>query len=421
MLGTRNSVPFDRQCAVRRPGIDPMQRNWFRLISPGLMMAATGVGAGDLITGTLAGIELGTTVLWAVVAGAFLKFVLAEGVARWQLATGTTLLEGWNERLGVWIRWIFVAYLLLFTVVVGRALANACGIAGTALLPVGEQETSIVVWAVIHSLVGVAIVLRGSFRAFESLMSALIALMFLTVVTTTVLIAPPAGEIARGLVPSLPSTGASWVLAVLGGIGGTVTLLSYGYWIQEQDRRGSEMLTTCRIDLGIGNGVTAVFGFCVIIIGSQIDVEGSGAALATQMADRLAEATGEPGKYIFLVGFWGAVFSSLLGVWQSIPYMFANFIRLRNPSLGELSSSAPYRLSVVLVAVVPLFLLGAPVRQIQLTYGVLGALFLPLLALTLLLLNNRGEWVGEPARNPLWINIALAACLVFFAALPLIS
>ena len=398
-----------------------MKSNWFRTIAPGLMMAATGVGAGDLMTGTLAGTELGTTVLWAVVAGAFLKFVLSEGVARWQLATGTTLLEGWNDRLGSWIRWVFLAYLSLFTVVVGRALANACGVAGAALLPLGDSDDSVFIWAVVHSLAGVAIVLRGSFKAFEAVMSALIGLMFVTVVSTTALIAPPIGEIAAGLIPSAPSAGWSWVLAVLGGVGGTVTLLSYGYWIQEQNRQGRAMLQTCRIDLGVGNGVTAIFGFCVIIIGSQIDVSGGGAELATQMADRLAAVVGPTGKWVFLVGFWGAVFSSLLGVWQSIPYMFADFVRIVRGTGGDLRSSTPYRLSVILVAVVPLFLLKAPVRQIQLTYGIMGALFLPLLALTLLLLNNRTAWVGSESRSPLWISVALGACLAFFGAMPFLG
>ena len=399
----------------------PMKTNWFRLIAPGLMMAATGVGAGDLMTGTLAGTELGTAVLWAVLAGAFLKFVLSEGVARWQLASGTTLLAGWNDKLGSWVRWIFLTYLTLFTVVVGRALANACGVAATALYPIGEAERSVVIWAVIHSLVGVAIVLRGSFRIFESIMSLLIGVMFVTVVGTTWLIAPPISEILGGLVPSVPESGISWVVGLLGGVGGTVTLLSYGYWIQEQERRGPGMLRTCRIDLAVGNGITAVFGFCVVIIGSQIDVVGSGAALATQMAERLVQAVGPAGRWVFLVGFWGAVFSSLLGVWQSIPYMFADFVRLRKPFDVDLRQSTPYRLWVLLVAIVPLFLLNAPVRQIQLTYGVLGAMFLPLLALTLLLLNNRGKWVGQECRNPLWVNIALGACLVFFAALPLLD
>lgn len=393
----------------------------FRLIAPGLMMAATGVGAGDLMTGTLAGSELGTAALWAVIAGAFLKFVLSEGVARWQLATGTTLLEGWNDKLGAWIRWLFLVYLTLFSIIVGRALVTACGVAGAALLPLGGAEQSVAIWAVAHSLAGMAFVLKGNFKAFESIMAALIGLMFVTVVGTTALIAPPLGEIAAGLVPSVPPGGGSWILAVLGGVGGTVTLLSYGYWIQEQNRQGPRMLRVCRIDLGVGNGVTAVFGLCVVVIGSQIEVSGSGAALAVQMADRLAEAVGPVGRWIFLVGFWGAVFSSLLGVWQSIPYMFADFVRLWKGSAGPLRQSTPYRLYVGLIAIVPLFLLNAPVRQIQLTYGIAGALFLPLLALTLLLLNNRGAWLGRESRNPVWINAALAASLVFFAALPLLD
>ncbi len=392
-----------------------------RLIAPGLMMAATGVGAGDLMTGTLAGTELGTTVLWAALVGCFLKFVLSEGIARWQLATGTTLLAGWHERLGGWVRWLFLAYLTLFTVIVGRALANACGVAGSALFPLGDSDTSVWVWAAVHSLVGFVLVLRGGFRVFETTMSALIGLMFITVVGTTVLIAPPLPEIAAGLVPSLPDNGAKWILAVLGGVGGTVTLLSYGYWIQEQKRTGIQMLRTCRIDLAVSNSLTAIFGICVIIIGSQIDVEGSGADLATQMADRLASVVGPTGRWVFLVGFWGAVFSSLLGVWQSIPYMFADFVRMGSGAEGNLADSKPYRIYLALITFVPLFLLRAPVSQIQVTYGVMGAMFLPLLALTLVLLNNRRGWIGDAARNPMWINVALATCLVFFAALPFLG
>jgi Mn2+/Fe2+ NRAMP family transporter len=57
---------------------------------PGLLLAATGVGGGDLATGSIVGSLLGTAVLWAVVVGAFLKYVVTEGLARWQLATGET-------------------------------------------------------------------------------------------------------------------------------------------------------------------------------------------------------------------------------------------------------------------------------------------------------------------------------------------
>ena len=70
------------------------------LVGPGLLVAATGVGAGDLATASFAGSQLGTAILWAVLVGGFMKFVLTEGLARWQLVTGQTLLEGTARRLG---------------------------------------------------------------------------------------------------------------------------------------------------------------------------------------------------------------------------------------------------------------------------------------------------------------------------------
>src|SRR6187549_891701 len=100
-------------------------------------------------------------VLWAVPAGILLKWTLTEGIARWQMATGTTLLEGWVTRLGGWIQWVFFPYLLLFTVVTSGMLASACGVAGAALIPLGDLQSSRVAWATIHSLAGLGLVWFG--------------------------------------------------------------------------------------------------------------------------------------------------------------------------------------------------------------------------------------------------------------------
>jgi Mn2+/Fe2+ NRAMP family transporter len=104
-----------------------------------VLLAATGVGAGDLATGTIAGSLLGTAVLWAVVVGAFLKFVVTEGLARWQLATGNTFLEGLVHRMGPIMIWVFLPYLLLWSFFIGSAMMSACGIALVALVPVFED------------------------------------------------------------------------------------------------------------------------------------------------------------------------------------------------------------------------------------------------------------------------------------------
>jgi hypothetical protein len=49
-----------------------------------------------------------------------------------------------------------------------------------------------------------------------------------------------------------------------------------------------------------------------------------------------------------------------------------------------------------------------------LTYAILGALFMPLLAVTLLIMNNRIEWVGRSYRNGRVVNTLLLATLLFF-------
>ena len=122
-------------------------------------MAATGVGAGDLLTASLGGSALGTVIIWAALVGAFFKWVLNEGIARWQMATGTTILEGWVQRLGHWIRWVFFIYLIAWTFLTGGALVNACGVAGTGLIQLTQNpEISKVLWGIFHSLLGLTLV-----------------------------------------------------------------------------------------------------------------------------------------------------------------------------------------------------------------------------------------------------------------------
>lgn len=397
------------------------ERSLFRTLAPGILLAATGVGAGDLLTSTLAGSEAGLGILWTVAVGALLKYALTEGIARWQLSTGTTILEGWSWKLGAWIRWVFLAYLLLFTLIVGRALISACGVAGSGFYPLSDDPAqSVFYWGVIHSVIGMALVLFGAYAFFETFMSALVGIMFVTVLSTAVVLAPDWSQVAAGFIPRMPETGSHWVVAVLGGVGGTVTLLSYGYWISEQGRRGLKEVGPCRLDLAVGNGVTALFGVAVVVIGSRLELNQGGSMLALVMAEKLAEAVGPAGKWVFLVGFWGAVFSSMLGVWQSIPYLFADFVDLQRGSKpgvrggGDLRHTKAYKGYVVWIALVPLLMLNTSVREIQLVYGVFGACFLPLLAFTLLLMNNRRKWVGSDFVTPFWLNAVLAFSVAFF-------
>src|SRR5690606_29980654 len=144
------------------------------------------------------------------------------------------------------------------------------------------------------------------YRLFERIMQVCIGIMFVTVISTAVLLWPGTAEVLRGmLVPSIPDfdgEGLTWTIALIGGVGGTLTVMCYGYWLREEGRTRPEDLRVCRIDLGTGYLMTALFGMAMIIIGSTIEVRGEGTELLVTLSDRLVEALGPAGKWFFLVG-----------------------------------------------------------------------------------------------------------------------
>jgi Mn2+/Fe2+ NRAMP family transporter len=400
------------------------------MLGPGLLLAATGVGGGDLATGSFVGGLLGTAVLWAVLVGAFLKFVVTEGLARWQLATGETLIEGAVARLGPIVVWLFLPYLLLWSFFVGAAQMSSCGVTLHAMLPVfDDAQTGKIVFGILSGLVGLGLVWRGGYALFEQLMRVCIILMFASVITTAAFLWPDTTEVLRGLlIPRIPDAGGqgvTWTIALIGGVGGTLTVLCYGYWLREEGLTRPTDLRACRIDLASGYFMTAVFGVGMVIVGSTIVVQGSGAELLIDLSSRLDEVLGPAFKWLFLVGTWGTVFSSLLGVWQAVPYLFADCWSLRRerrgratgPRRGVDTRAAPYRIYLALIAVIPMLGLFSSFREVQKIYTVTGALFFPVLALALLIFNGRSSWVGAEFRNGAATSAALIAVLAFFSLL----
>jgi Mn2+/Fe2+ NRAMP family transporter len=283
-----------------------------------------------------------------------------------------------------------------------------------------------VAFGILSSIIGLGLVLAGGYRLFEKIMRVCIGVMFATVIVTAAFLWPGTGEVLHGLlVPRIPSIdgGVTWTVALLGGVGGTFTILCYGYWIREEGRLGTENLRICRIDLASAYVMTAVFGIAMVIIGSTIEIEGGGATLFVSLSNSLAEPLGQWGKWMFLIGSGGAVFSSLLGVWQSVPYLFAdtwglfrNQARDNGPGLKMVDTAArPYRCYLIALATVPTLGLFWTFEEIQKFYAVIGATFVPFLCVGLLILNGRSKWVGERFKNRPVTVVTLLLILAFFA------
>jgi Mn2+/Fe2+ NRAMP family transporter len=397
-----------------------------RLIGPGLLVAAAGIGAGDIVSATMAGAGHGLTLLWVVALAAGLKFVLNEGIARWQLATETTAIEGWCQHLPRWVRVYFAFYLVLWAVSVSGALTSACGL-GMATLTGGAIPRS---WAAVaHSVAGGAVVFAGGFKGFERVMKALIATMLFSIVLCAAFtLHDPAAALRGLLVPSIPVGAGSSVLSVLGGIGGSLAMLAYNYWLREEQMVGPKWLGFVRADLAIAYVFTAAFGMSIMIVANQAfhvsGVQITNAQAVTKMAETLGATLGPLGFYAYAIGFWSAVFASLLGVWQSLPYLFADYYglmrRYPRPRREQLTRvrSTPYRLALLFITgvAIPFAFIDQPLIVIR-TFTIVGSLFIPFLAGTLLYLNNLRIPAdsGVPANSRL-TNAILVLALILFAA-----
>ena len=66
------------------------------------------------------------------------------------------------------------------------------------------------------------------------MLAGFVGLMFVTMVGAALLTLPNLPELLNGLVPRIPDGGLVNTLALAGGVGGTITLAAYGYWLREK-------------------------------------------------------------------------------------------------------------------------------------------------------------------------------------------
>jgi Mn2+/Fe2+ NRAMP family transporter len=395
-----------------------------RIIGPGLVLAATTVGIGDFISNAVAGERYGMTFAWAIVLAVVLKYFLTEGLGRWHLASGQTIIHGWNS-LGRGMTAFVAVYLVIWAFFFGAAGPSVVGLATNAMFPI----LSVPAWAVVHSLVAFLFVWVGRYQLFENVMKVLIVCKVVVVVVIAALLRPDIGQIVSGLVPKVPAGSLLYAVGIVGGLGGTLALASYGYWVRDKGWRSPSWVPIMRLDAGLGYVVTAIFGVAVMVIGAEL-LFGTGRSIGDEeglvnLADPLGERFGSIVRWVFLAGLWAISFASVIGVWNGMSYLFADIVRtLRGipeeeagPHISE--KSPAYRSFLILLTfpTIPLIVLGQPVALVLL-WTAMGAVFLPFLATTLLWLLNSSRVERGYRNKPVSVsNIVLGISVIIFLVL----
>ena len=390
----------------------------WRHLGPGIVVAATGVGAGDLVATLIAGSRFGYALLWAAVVGCVVKIALSEGSARYHLATGSTILAGWRS-LGKWTSWYFGIYVIVWGFIYGATAMSATALPLAALFPAIPLR----VFAIGAGLTGFVFVWFNRYETFELVMKWLVGLMFVIMVGLAILVVPSLPGMAGGMTFALPEGSLFYTLGLIGGVGGTITTAAYGYWTQAKGWRGPGWIPVMRFDNSAAYIVTGIFVIAMLIVGAEL-LYSAGIALEDSdqgllgLSDVLAQRFNPVIATLFLVGFLATSLSSLFGVWQGMSLFFSDWwYQLKGRAEGGHEGSAAYRFYLAWLTFPPMLLLFADRPfLLVIVYGAFGALFMPFLAVTLLLLNN-SERLPADCRNGPVSNILLSGAAILFVVL----
>ena len=153
----------------------------------------------------------------------------------------------------------------------------------------------------------------------------------------------------------------------------------------------------------------------MMIIGSKLPtVSKEGDLFILQIAALFSQNIAPWAGVLFKIGFFCGVFSSLLGVWQSVPYLYADIKNINKPRI-DLKKTPSYHHFLIYLSLVPLTTLGIKFQSVQLLYAVVGAFFIPLCAVSLLLLFKRKNFEKD-FKNTTGQKVTLSLIFLFFLA-----
>jgi Mn2+/Fe2+ NRAMP family transporter len=79
---------------------------------PGLVYLVSSIGPTDLIINSAAGANYGYSLIWILLVSSVSLYVVLEATARYVLATGESLLTGY-QRVGRWVVWTLLGFIVL--------------------------------------------------------------------------------------------------------------------------------------------------------------------------------------------------------------------------------------------------------------------------------------------------------------------
>lgn len=388
-----------------------------RRIGPGMVLAASIVGSGELIATTTLGAQVGFAALWVILVSCAIKPVVQGELGRYTIATGQTGLEGFNRVPGphAGVGWLVWAWALTVTLTLIQVGGMYGGVAQVLNLLVPGVPVS--AWVGVCLSITIALLLGGGYERIELLALVKVGLFsVLTIFAAAVLLRRPGAvstaDLAHGLSLQLPAAGLATAIAVFGitGVGAT-ELVMYPYWCIEKGyarfvgpRDGSSAwiarargwIRVMHLDIACSLAIYTMATVAFYMLGAGV-LHHMGTVPAARdtisvLSQIYTQTLGEWALWVFYAGAVVTLYGTIFAATAAHSRLFADVVRMtgafrREDTRSRLQWRSRFVVALSVIPAVFYWFLESPVQMVV-AGGVAQALLLPLIGIAALYLRH---------------------------------
>ncbi|RXJ50286.1 Nramp family divalent metal transporter [Gelidibacter gilvus] len=375
-----------------------MIKNWFKNIGPGPLVAAAFIGPGTVTICTLAGVNFGFALLWAMGLSIIATVVLQEMSARLGLISQKGLSEVIRSEIKNPILRGLTILLILSAIVIGNAAYEAGNISGGVLgmeTIFGNPTVELAgfdlnVLSVVVGIIAFSVLYVGNYKVLERILVTLVILMSISFLVTAMITQPDLSAIFNGLF--IPQVSEDNLLTIIGLIGTTVVpynLFLHASLVKEKWHHESD-LKYARKDTIIAVVLGGIVSMSIIISAAAIDTQNISSA--ADLAKGLEPLFGRFAKYFLAIGLFAAGITSAITAPLAAAYVATG-------CLGWSTSMKSKQFRAVWMFILGLGVLFSSIgfksieiiKFAQITNGLL----LPIIAAFLLWVMNKSSILGK--------------------------
>ena len=384
-------------------------RQFFRYVGPGIITAALVFGPGSLTITSKLGSLYAYHHVWVIVVAILFMIIFTEMGARIGIATESSLLsiirEKWGKPASVLLG------LGIFAITASFQAGNTVG-ASLAFAELFRTDT--VPWIVAFTLVAVSLLFfRFFYKVLEKVMMALVGVMLLSFLITLLLAKPDGVALLSGLIPELPTGSEGLTIALVASSFSVVGAFYQGYLVKEKGWKRADIRPGTRESIAGVMILGTISLFILVNAAAILYPQGIQVNSATDMGLALEPLYGSTATVIFMLGLFGASFSSLIGNATIGGSLLSDAF-----SLGDQLTSRNVRVMIMLVmvigATIALIFGRLPLELIVFAQAI-TVIIAPAVGIALLILANDAPRMGD-LKNNAWKNIGgiLGLALLLF-------